>query len=353
MAGAAGGAYDAPVRLRPAVRAASLLLALLAGPAEAAKTDVVVLRNGDRLTCEVKSLDRGRIEVKTDDMGTIAIEWDKVARVTAARTFEVETSGGQRYVGALSAPDDGRLTVTGPLGAATLVAIEVVRINPIGRSFFHRWDGSLDLGFSYVKSSGVTQFTVNTQALYRKPSFELMYELGAYFTRERDADDSERISSNVTYTKLLARRWEASGLVFLERNPELGFDARTGLAGLLSRRLVSTNRARFAMGGGLAVSREQALDGQVTTNLDGIGVVTGSFFTYDTPKTDLTYAFTVFPGLTQWGRVRLEPRFTVRRELWSDFTLSVSAYDSYDNQPPVEDVSTNDVGVTLAIGWTF
>jgi hypothetical protein len=353
MAGPGGGAYDATVRIRSAAIAACLAVAVLAGRADAAKTDIVVLRNGDRLTCELKSLDRGRIQVKTDDMGTIAIEWDKVARVSAPRTFEVEMSSGQRYLGALSSPDDGRLTVTGASGAATLVALEVVRIDPIGRSFFRRWDGSLDLGFSYVKSSGVSQFTVNTQALYRKPAFELTYELSAYFTRERDADDNERISSNITYTKVLERRWEASGLVFLERNPELGFDARTGLAGLLSRRLVSTNRARFAMGGGLAVSREQALDGQVTTNLDGIGILTGSFFTYDTPKTDLTYAFTVFPGLTQWGRIRLEPRITVRRELWSDFTLSVSAYDSYDNQPPVEDVSTNDVGVTLSIGWTF
>lgn len=353
MAGAGLRAYDAPVRVRPAWRTAGLLLALLAGPAEAAKTDVVVLRNGDRLTCELKSLDRGRIEVKTDDMGTIAIEWDKVARVTAPRVFEVETSDGQRYVGALSAPEDGKLTVTGTSGAATLVAYQVVAIDPIGRSFFKRWDGSLDVGFSYVKSSGVTQFTLGTQALYRKPSFELTYELSAFFTRERDADDSERIASNIAYVKLLQRRWEASGLVFLERNPDLGFDARTGVAGLLSRRLVATNRARFAMGGGLAVSREAALDGSVAVNLDGVGVLGGSFFTYDSPKTDITYAVTAFPGLSQWGRIRLEPRINARRELWSDFTLSVTAYDSYDNRPPVEGVSTNDVGVTLSIGWTF
>jgi hypothetical protein len=302
---------------------------------------------------EVVRLTRGRLQVKTDDAGTIDIEWDKVVRVTAARTFEVETSNGQRYVGALSSPDDGQLTVTGPSGSATLVAIEVIAINPIGQSFFRRWDGSLDLGFSYVKSSGVTQFTVNTQALFRKPSFELTYELSAYFTREKEADDSERIASNIAYVKLLRNRWEASGLLFLERNPDLGFDARTGVAGLISRRIVETNRARFALGGGLAVSREAALDGTISVNLDGMAIMTGSFFTYDFPKTDVTYAFSVFPGLTQWGRVRLEPRITARRELWHDFTLSVSAYDSYDNQPPVEDVSRNDVGVTLSIGWTF
>jgi hypothetical protein len=35
-----------------------------AAPVAAQKTDVVVLINGDRITCEVKQLTRGRLEVK-------------------------------------------------------------------------------------------------------------------------------------------------------------------------------------------------------------------------------------------------------------------------------------------------
>src|SRR5262245_40050738 len=116
-------AYDPPVRAplgwmgpsarwrsarRAACAAGCLAMALLApAPVEAARTDVVGLRNGDRSTCELMGLERGRVRVKTDDMGTIDIEWDKVTRVTAARTFEVETSDGQRYIGALSSTADG------------------------------------------------------------------------------------------------------------------------------------------------------------------------------------------------------------------------------------------------------
>ena len=44
-----------------------------AGSALAAKTDVVTLKNGDRITGEVKRLDRGRLRYSTDDMGTIYI----------------------------------------------------------------------------------------------------------------------------------------------------------------------------------------------------------------------------------------------------------------------------------------
>jgi hypothetical protein len=53
------------------------------------KTDVVTLFNGDRITGEIVSLDRGRLEFKTDDAGTLEIEWDNVARLTADGLFEI------------------------------------------------------------------------------------------------------------------------------------------------------------------------------------------------------------------------------------------------------------------------
>ncbi len=37
----------------------------------AQKTDVVVFRNGDRLTCEIRTLQRGLLQVKTDSLSTV------------------------------------------------------------------------------------------------------------------------------------------------------------------------------------------------------------------------------------------------------------------------------------------
>jgi len=52
----------------------ALLFGFWALPALAAKTDVVVLLNGDRITGEVKELSYGQLKFKTDDMGTLYIE---------------------------------------------------------------------------------------------------------------------------------------------------------------------------------------------------------------------------------------------------------------------------------------
>ena len=84
-------------------------IALLGGlwglPASAAKTDVVVLLNGDRITGEVKELAYGQLKFSTDDMGTLYIEWSKIASLTTAQQLQVELADGRRVFG--QAPEAG------------------------------------------------------------------------------------------------------------------------------------------------------------------------------------------------------------------------------------------------------
>ncbi len=79
-----------------------LLLTSLARPASAARTDVVTLVNGDRITGEIVVLDRGQLQFKTDDAGTIVIEWLKLTGVEANRQFEILTADGRHFLGSLA-----------------------------------------------------------------------------------------------------------------------------------------------------------------------------------------------------------------------------------------------------------
>ena len=122
------------------------LLASAALPAWAQKTDVVTLLNGDRFTCEVELLEQGRLKVSTDNLGTVYAEWDKIASVVAARTFQVETTDGLLLIGQLTSPRPGSLDVVTLEGTVAVQMYSVVYIAPIGRSFWSKLDGSLDLG---------------------------------------------------------------------------------------------------------------------------------------------------------------------------------------------------------------
>ena len=52
-----------------------LIIGFLSLSAQAApKTDIIIFKNGDKLTGEIKSLKRGKLSFNTDATGTISIE---------------------------------------------------------------------------------------------------------------------------------------------------------------------------------------------------------------------------------------------------------------------------------------
>ena len=69
------------------------------------KSDVLIMRNGDRLTCEVKSLDADTLSISLDyATGTVSIDWGKVDHIESKQLFLVKTQGGLVYSGSLSTP---------------------------------------------------------------------------------------------------------------------------------------------------------------------------------------------------------------------------------------------------------
>jgi Protein of unknown function, DUF481 len=332
---------------------ACLMLCLLALPAWAQKTDIVTLVNGDTLTGEIKLLERGRLQVSTDHLGTVNIEWDKVISVTALRMFQIETSNGVRLLGQLTTTAPGQFEVIAAEGTFPVDRETVVYIAPIARGFWRRLDGSVDFGLSYTQSSGVAQLNLSASATYRQPNFQLTGSATSYYTRQRDVEDTSRSAVDFRGVRPFGEyyMWLAQGAV--ERNEALGYDVRATVGGAVGRFLVRSNRAVLGVGAGLSTSRELPTDGDSVQFLDALFSVRQSFFTYDSPKTDISMSLDVFPGLTQWGRLRAQFDGEFRREIVHDFTVGFTIYDSYDNRPPSADASKNDVGLSLTIGWTF
>ena len=100
------------------------------------KTDVIILKNGDHITGEIKSLARGKMSLSTDSMGTVSIEWEDVERVTSQWVFEVETETGLRTFGSLSPAAEPRtIEVIGEGSRNTLNQTSVVRLTQLEAGF--------------------------------------------------------------------------------------------------------------------------------------------------------------------------------------------------------------------------
>ena len=141
------------------VAVVGVLIAALAmpRPGYAERTDVVTLANDDRLTGDIKELQRGRLRLKTDNAGTIQIEWEEVVGLVSTDTFEVEVETGERYYGSLDVgPEKATLSVIAPAEAWLLVMEDVVLITPLGATFFAQLDGSFDMGLTFASANNTT-----------------------------------------------------------------------------------------------------------------------------------------------------------------------------------------------------
>lgn len=323
--------------------------------AGAAKTDTVILKNGDRITGEVKELKSGQLKYKTDDIGTIFIEWDKVASLTSSNTFEVETENGDKYFGAIAADTtENKLLVVDQKQTVPLMFLTVVRITRIKDNFWKRLDGSADLGFSYGKASEIGQLTLNGAVRYRTRRVSTNLSASSTNTFQKDNETTKRNNLNWTTFLFFPDPWATLTLIKLEQNSELGIDLRFLLGGGLGRFLIETNFSQLAVLGGLQYNQEWVAEGEpVDFNLEGLFSVQFQIYRFDSPKLELSTTLNVLPELTPVGRVRGEFEIDLRWEIVKDFFWNLNLYDQYDSEPPTENAAKNDWGVLFSFGVSF
>ena len=336
---------------------AAALHLMVSVPATAqGRTDVVTLANGDRITGEVVRLERGRLEFKTDDAGTLYLEWDKLLSVVAAtRLVEVLTTDGRHFLGTLGrTATDRALAIASPEGVASVQMAEVTFINPIGRSFWKKLDGSIDAGFSYTRSSGIAQLNFNADTIYRKPASQIRLTASATVTQtDESSDRDDRGSVEISYLRYPWQHWFFGAAGRFENNESLGLELRSQAGAVVGPRLVNSNRAQLSLGAGIAVNRERGVDVEATQNLEALFMLRTSYYTYDRPQTNLDVSLQYFPSLSNAGRHRVQLDAGVKREFWKDLFVSLNLYNSYDNRPPDPQANTNDIGVTLSVGWSY
>ena len=243
--------------------------------------------------------------------------------------------------------------MVGDSGARTIEYLSVVRIAPIYQTFWRRFSGSFDLGSTYTQANQFFQLSVNGDAIFRRTDFLLTANLSMAFNGQQNVTSSQRASLTTSYQHLLKNDWFVGGLVFFDRNTDLGLDLRASGGVLVGRYLVQTNRTQLMVGVGATVNREVPVEGASKTSAEALVGGQFSTFAYDFPKLTFTASLMVFPSLTESGRVRLQADTSVRREIVTDFYVSISIFDSFDSKPPTVGAATNDWGPVISIGYKF
>ena len=112
---------------------------------------LVIMKNDDYITGEIKRLELGILVFKTDDMETINIKWDKVKSVQTKNIYEIELQDGRVYYGSIwPGGIEDALVIKGVTAENRLFMPFIVKITRIKESFWEVLDGYVKLGISFI-----------------------------------------------------------------------------------------------------------------------------------------------------------------------------------------------------------
>lgn len=343
-----------------ALRAARLPLLLLAlmlfsPPALAAKTDIVVFINGDRVTGEIKKLEAGILQYSTDAMGTVSIEWRFIETIITDKQQVIEMVDGTRWLGKLQKPQDSDdvqvVTVRGPV---EINPRDMVSAWPVEATFWDKMDLSVGLGYDYTRATDITNLNASADFLYRTDERLVDASLRADLTRQPGVEgDQNRQEIRLNHQRLLENRKFRSVLAGYEVNEAIGLNRRLYGGGAFGRYLVKTNRNWLNLAAGLIATREQTVGREEISSVEGVLAGAWRHFRFVDPERTLETSLALFPSLTESNRWRGNFRTTFRLELISDLFWSMEYYYNFDSRPVDVGAQEIDYGITTGLGWSF
>ncbi len=324
---------------------------LLARP----KTDVVVLENGDRVTCEIKKLARGKLTVSTDASGTITLKWSRIVGIETTHLFQIELDSGERHIGQFDLPPElGKIAVAQGEERDMVDVARVVSMIPIEATFWSRLKGSIDAGYDFTQATTATTWSASADLDYRTPRFETSLSFDSSIKEQEGAENINRQNLLAQFNRYFENRWFAAVIGQGEKSATQGLDLRALVGGGVGRRFLQTNRSNIKGVAGAAFSREKFEDEEdYDSNAELVFALTLETFRFDSPELDLSASVVVLPNLLTGGRYRLQANGQARIEILNDLYWSLSVYETFDSDPPSATSRRNDFGITTSLGWSF
>jgi hypothetical protein len=361
--------------VRPAAAIISTLLLWLPGHAALAttdepttrKTDVVYLKNGDRITGEFKQMVQGELKLSTTEMGSIYIKWNGIARIESDKYIEFELTDGTRVFGKLPTDQAGLERIISmqtqkeepfQLAMDNVVRAEQIRVND---TFWDRLDGHIALGLNYTQASDVLTWNISADARYRTTKHLTSLGFESNLTRTGEGPNTKRNNLLGSRFWYLQNRWFYFGNLGAQQNDELGLDLRVYVTGGAGRFLVRTQKSELYLAAGLSANKEKETGADDANtdlsdsgaNFEGVLAADYTFYRLYSPKSRIKLSGMLYPGISDTDRVRGNANATLRQEFIKDLFWNLSVYYDYDSKPLQGAEAKDDYGIVTSLGYEF
>jgi Protein of unknown function, DUF481 len=325
-------------------------------------TDVIVMKNGDRFTCEIKGLSAGVLSVKLSYIdGTIGVQWSQVAHLESTRLFLVQTESGTVYTGKISttgASNDPPIKIEIAEAPSREVEVDqrkIIKLNQTAEGFWHRFDGAVSTGLLYSKGNESTQYNVSSQVAYNRERWSSELLFNSSLASNSGSTLTTRNQTDLDTLRLLPwNNWFYAGYASFMQSSVQEINLQTTLAGGVGRYIKNTNRSSIYLLGGLGW--QNVGYGQNTVDHGSqntaVGFVAGQVRVFKFKKTNLDVSASLLPAITDAGRVHFNANAVYYVKIIQDLSWNFSFYGSWDSRPP-STLPKSDYGTSSGLSWTF
>jgi putative salt-induced outer membrane protein YdiY len=316
--------------------------------------DVIVLKNGDRISGEVKKLENGDVHIDAGyGENIVIIDWEQVERIESPQRFAVVTSGGDRLSGSIRTDPEAstQVLVEGQGATLSFEHSELVSLTPIDAGFWGRFGTSVDFGLSLTKANETKQFNTRATVSYLTDDWSLEGNVDSLFNTRQNVEDTKRSEFGTNFRYFLTDRWFAVTFGNFLQSDELQLDLRSTIGGAVGRYLIRFNRWLLSINGGGAWTNENFEDPLVSNKNSGEALGAIEFNAFNIGDLNILTLFSVFPSLSELGRVRMNFRNDFKWDLPQDLYSSVGFTSNFDSSPPT-DTPRNDYVFSTSVGWS-
>jgi Protein of unknown function, DUF481 len=346
------------------VRTVTLTLTILvmAAPLLARdSTDVVIMKNGDHLTGEIKGLGGGVLYVNMSYiLGTSSLDWSRVAHVESKQLFIVKTQDGTVYKGTLNTAEaeGGRpVTIEVIQTADKQTAIDqsrVVEMAETSDKFWQRFNGDVNFGTTYSKGNETVQYTLSSDVEYLRRRWSAGVGWSSNLSTSSGVSASTRNEITPTARHLLPwDNWFYAGVGDFLQSSVQGIQLQSSVGAGIGRYLKNTNRATIAVLGGFAWQNTQYNQSTLSGSQNlAAALLAADVKLFRFNKTNLDFAGILLPVINDPGRVKFNMNTSYYVKITSNLSWNISFYGNWDNQPPPH-FAGSDYGTSSGLSWTF
>ncbi len=325
-----------------------IVVALFLG--QAARADVLVLKNGDRITGDIKRIWDSEISIEPEYSDQFVVDVSAVAHIDSNRYFEIKLEGGRIMLGQLTGADfDGNQIVRSADESVSVPLAQLFELDEPEKDF--DWESNIELSAALNKGntdSSNTKLRADTtvKMTNHRHIGEITFfreKLAGVLTKEQDL-------LRYNYNWLFGDSWFFSAQLSFERDPIIELDSRVIISAGLGRDIWDTPRRELnvQLGAGFQVEEIGLASTESTVMLwslryrqdflsDDLELYHNDSTTYNVSgRTNTSYKTTT--GL----------RYKINNSLYANLSLDFD-YETH----PVDVAESEDIALLVGLGGEF